>query len=65
MGFCGAQKGAGEYYLCTGSMYLASTIFLPLGLPAGDSFWTTPAADWTTKKAWGGMPFPGDHSIGD
>ena len=65
MGFCGVQKGAGEYYLCTGSMYLASTIFLPLGLPAGDSFWTTPAADWTTKKAWGGMPFPGDHSIGD
>lgn len=65
MGFCGAQKATAEYYLCTGSMYLASTIFLPLGLPADDSFWTVPAQDWTTKKAWGGMPFPGDHSIGD
>lgn len=58
MGFCGAQKGAGEYYLCTGSMYLASTIFLPLGLPAGDSFWTTPAADWTTKKPGAACRFP-------
>lgn len=65
MGFCGAQKNAAESYLCTGSMYLASTIFLPLGLSAGDSFWTAPAQDWTTKKAWGGQPFPGDHSIGD
>lgn len=65
MGFCGAQKNTAETYLCTGSMYLASTIFLPLGLPAGDSFWTAPAADWTTKKAWSGMPFPADHSIGD
>lgn len=65
MGFCGAQKNTAESYLCTGSMYLASTIFLPLGLSAGDSFWTAPGEDWTTKKAWGGMPFPGDHSIGD
>lgn len=65
MGFCGAQKATAEYYLCTGSMYLASTIFLPLGLPAGDSFWTAPAQDWTTKKAWDGMPFPTDHAIGD
>ncbi|MDE6499493.1 MAG: DUF2264 domain-containing protein [Rikenella sp.] len=64
MGFCGAQKATAEYYLCTGSMYLASTIFLPLGLPAGDSFWTAQPQDWTTKKAWSGMPFPGDHSIG-
>lgn len=65
MGFCGAQKNAAEGYLCTGSMYLASTVFLPLGLPVGDSFWTAGQQDWTTKKAWGGMPFPGDHSIGD
>ncbi|MCC8062616.1 MAG: DUF2264 domain-containing protein [Rikenellaceae bacterium] len=65
MGFCGTQKNTAESYLCTGSMYQASTIFLPLGLSAGDSFWTAPGEDWTTKKAWGGMPFPGDHSIGD
>ncbi|WP_071133693.1 DUF2264 domain-containing protein [Millionella massiliensis] len=65
MGFCGSQKEAGETYLCTGSMYLASTIFLPLGLPAEDSFWTAPAQPWTTQKAWGGMPFPRDHAIAD
>ena len=65
MGFCGAQKETAEYYLCTGSMYLASTVFLPLGLPAEDSFWTAPAQPWTTQKAWGGMPFPRDHAIAD
>lgn len=65
MGFCGAQKETAEYYLCTGSMYLASTVFLPLGLPAEDSFWTAPAQPWTAQKAWGGMPFPRDHAIAD
>ena len=65
MGFCGVQKETAEYYLCAGSMYLASTVFLPLGLPAEDSFWTAPAQPWTAQKAWGGMPFPRDHAIAD
>lgn len=65
MGFCGHQMEAGEYYLCTGSMYLASTIFLPLGLSASDSFWTAPAEPWTTQKAWGGERFPRDGAIND
>lgn len=63
MGFCGSQAESGEYYLCTGSMYLASAVFLPLGLPADDTFWCTPAEKWTTQKAWGGEPFPRDSSI--
>lgn len=65
MGFCGHQMEAGEYYLCTGSMYLASTIFLPLGLPASDSFWTVQAEPWTTQKAWGGKYFAPDKAISD
>lgn len=62
MGFCGAQKETGESYLCTGSMYLASTIFLPLGLPADDAFWTSPRQEWTSQKAWSGKPFKQDKA---
>lgn len=65
MGFCGAQRDAGEYYLCTGSMYLASTIFLPLGLPVDHEFWSEPDELWTTCKAWGGLPFPVDGALKD
>ncbi len=66
MGFCGdKQEQSGETYLSTGSMYLASTIFLPLGLPADDSFWTSAPQEWTSKKAWSGQPFPGDHAISE
>ena len=63
MGFGGAQRDSGEPYLCTGSMYLASTIFLTLGLPADDTFWTSPPQEWTSKKAWSGKPFKRDKSI--
>lgn len=64
MGFCGnAARKAGEYYLSTGSMYLASTVFLPLGLPESDQFWSSPAQSWTSKKAWSGEKFPIDESL--
>lgn len=63
MGFGGAQRDSGESYLCTGSMYLASTIFLTLGLQLDDTFWTDPAQEWTAKKAWSGKPFMRDRAI--
>jgi hypothetical protein len=62
LGFAGHQPGVAETYLCTGSLYLCSVGFLPLGLPASDPFWTDPAADWTAKKAWSGQPFPIDKA---
>lgn len=62
IGFAGHQPGVGESYICTGSLYLCSAGFLPLGLPATDEFWTAPAADWTAKKAWNGEAFPIDHA---
>lgn len=62
IGFAGHQPGVGESYICTGSLYLCSAGFLPLGLPATDEFWTAPAADWTSKKAWNGEAFPIDHA---
>jgi hypothetical protein len=42
IGFCGAQPEIGERYISTGSLYLCSTVFLPLGLPAPDPFWSDP-----------------------
>lgn len=63
LGFCGHQPEAAETYISTGSLYLCSVGFLPLGLPANDEFWTSPAADWTGKKAWSGELYPEDHAV--
>ncbi|MDR1172192.1 MAG: DUF2264 domain-containing protein [Bacteroidales bacterium] len=62
LGFAGHQPGLADSYTNNGSLYLTSEIFLPLGLPAGHPFWTSPAQDWTAKKAWGGAEFPKDHA---
>lgn len=54
IGWCGAQKEIGEVYISTGSLYLCSTVFLPLGLAEEDSFWSGPYTEWTNKRQWGG-----------
>lgn len=63
LGFAGHQPNLADWYTNNGSMYLTSEVFLPLGLPADHSFWTSAAEDWTTKKAWHGNSFPKDHAI--
>jgi hypothetical protein len=63
IGFCGHQPGIGETYISTGSLYLCSVAFLPLGLQASDTFWSVPAQPWTSVKAWSGRPFPIDHAL--
>lgn len=64
MGFCGPEaRKTGESYLSTGSMYLASSVFLPLGLSPSDPFWTSKAEPWTSRKAWSGMAFPIDGAL--
>lgn len=63
LGFCGSQPEVADTYTSTGSLYLATLGFLPLGLPATDSFWTAPAADWTQKKAWSSQPFKKDYKV--
>jgi len=65
LGFAGHQPDLADWYTNNGSMYLTSEVFLPLGLPANHSFWTSPVQDWTTKKAWKGDPFPKDHAVRD
>jgi len=62
IGFCGHQPGVGETYISTGSLYLCSVGLLPLGLPAADPFWSSPAEPWTSVRAWSGQGFPIDHA---
>jgi hypothetical protein len=52
-----------DSYSNTGSMYLTSVGFLPLGLPSSHSFWTDPFAEWSSRKAWNGQPFKKDYAV--
>jgi hypothetical protein len=63
LGFCGSQPMVADTYTSTGSLYLATLGFLPLGLPADHPFWTDPAEDWTQKKAWSGEAFKKDYKV--
>lgn len=63
LGFAGYQPDISDSYSNTGSLYLTSVGFLPLGLPASHDFWTSAPADWTAKKAWAGQPFPKDYAV--
>lgn len=63
IGLAGHQPGLGEGYISTGSLYLCSTAFLPLGLPASAPFWRDPDAPWTAVRLWRGDDQPADHAI--
>jgi hypothetical protein len=65
IGFVGHQPEIAEPYISTGSSYLCSAAWLPLGLPPSDPFWSAPAADWTAKKAWAGQQVHADHALGE
>ncbi|HZY63530.1 MAG TPA: DUF2264 domain-containing protein [Edaphobacter sp.] len=62
IGLAGHQPSLGEGYISTGSLYLTSAVWLPLGLPGSDPFWAAPAAAWTQQKAWSGADIPTDHA---
>ncbi|MCB0707994.1 MAG: DUF2264 domain-containing protein [Chitinophagaceae bacterium] len=57
------QETLADYYSNTGSMYLTSLAFLPLGLPATHEFWSGPFTEWTQCKAWSGKPFKKDYAV--
>jgi len=63
IGLCGHQPLLAENYISTGSLYLASAILLPLGLPAADPFWSAHDEDWTSRKIANGIDMPADHSL--
>jgi hypothetical protein len=64
-GLCGQQPGLMESYISTGSLYLASTAFLPLGLPPDDAFWSGPDLPWTQQRVWSGEDLAADHALYD
>lgn len=63
IGLAGHQPGLGETYISTGSLYLCTAAFLPLGLPAEDRFWSGAATGWSAVKVWGGADFKADHAL--
>jgi hypothetical protein len=63
VGFYGHQPTMAESYISTGSCYLCSVAWLPLGLSSSDSFWAAPPAPWTAKKVWEGGAVEADHAL--
>lgn len=62
IGLAGHQPSLGETYISTGSLYLCTTAFLPLGLAASDPFWTGSPVQWTSQRIWSGEDYPADHA---
>jgi hypothetical protein len=63
IGVHGAQPELADTYITTGSLYICSNIFLPLGLPDTDEFWSAPDEPWTAMKVWGGQGAAADHAL--
>ena len=63
IGLYGKQPGLADFYTTTGSLYICSNIFLPLGLPAGDEFWNAQPLPWTSVKIWRGEDVKADHAL--
>jgi hypothetical protein len=63
IGLAGRQPELGENYITTGSLYLCTAAFLPLGLPASDPFWTSDAMEWTGRRLWSGQQAPRDFAL--
>lgn len=61
VGFNGEQQMLAERYIDYGSVYMCAAVFLPLGLPPSDAFWTEEESDWTQRAAWSGRPARIDH----
>lgn len=62
-GVYGLQPELAEGYINIGSLYLCSTVFLPLGLAPSDPFWSAADEPWSGKKVWSGGHITIDHAI--
>lgn len=61
IGLYGSQPDIADVYNNQGSLYLATALFLPLGLPPTDPFWADPPQPWSAQAIWSGSDFPNDH----
>lgn len=62
-GLNGSQTDICEDNVNTGSLYTCCAVFLPLGLPYNDPFWTSKSTEWSTLKAWKGQQIEQDQPI--
>lgn len=65
IGLAGHQPGLAESYISTGSLYLTSLAFLPLGLSPGHVFWSGDPVPWTAQRIWAGENALADHALDD
>ncbi len=66
IGLKGHQPRLAESYISTGSLYLCSLIFLPLGLAKSNVFWSQPSESWTQKMIWEeGADLKADSALND
>lgn len=63
IGLCASQPDLGESYISTGSLYLCTTVFLPLGLSAQADFWSMPDQRWSSQKIWNGDNSEADGAL--
>ncbi len=63
LGLVGHQPQLAEPYISTGSLYLCTVGFLPLGLSPHHEFWTTSPEDWTSKNIWQGRDTRRDEAL--
>lgn len=63
IGVYGHQPRMSEHYISTGSLYLCSAAFLPLGLPESHPFWSDPDEKYTSERIWSGEDTVVDHAM--
>lgn len=64
IGWCGDQPDLAEDYISTGSLYLCTLAFLPLGLPPSAAFWQEAQAPFTSRLFYGGAHVAPDKALG-
>ncbi|ETT44435.1 hypothetical protein C162_24625 [Paenibacillus sp. FSL R7-269] len=62
-GIYGYQPELAESYINTGSLYLCAAVFLPLGLPPADPFWSGEDMKWTARRIADGENVMRDHAL--
>ena len=60
IGLTGHQPSLAESYVSTGSLYMASLAFLPLGLNPTDPFWALPDEPFSSVRLYRGEDFTND-----
>jgi hypothetical protein len=63
VGFFGQQPSLAEHYISTGSLYMCTLAFMPLGLSADDPFWQGPGVPTTSERIYGGVDMSADHAL--